>query len=183
MDSLRCPQGAEEAKANVLGKTAEIHSVKLASHQFSEHASSLVMGREGRGQIWLKGCRSPICGHHLRPSFPPSAGPLCPSQTVGVLQSALRGHRRQQGPEAGGAPARSLPLQRPHCGRVQRRSSVMLFVRLSAEPLLPPRAFKAARLVATAAMHHRPALPVSPPSLLLWAFITGASSAISFNNR
>lgn len=118
----------------------------------------------------------PIYGHHLRQSFPPFAGPLCPSQTLGVLQSALRGHRRQQGPKAGGAPARSLPLQRPHCGRVKRLSSVMLFVQLR-------RIFKAAYLVATAAMHHRLALPVSSPSLLLCRFITGGSSAISFNNR
>lgn len=145
------------------------------------------MVSEGRGQILAKRVPIPICGHHLRQSFPPSAGPLCPSQTVGVLQSALRGHRRQQGPKAGGAPARSLPLQRPHCGRVQRLSSVMLFVQLSADLLPPPpplrRIFKAAYLVATAAMHQRLALPVSSPSLLLCRFITGDSSAISFNNR
>lgn len=108
-------------------------------------------------------------------NFGPSAGPLCPSQTVGVLQSALRGDRCQQGPKAGGAPARSLPLQRSHCGRVQRLASV----RLSSEVLLLLllRIFKAAYLVVTAAMHH---CLVSSPSLFLCHFITGDSSAISF---
>lgn len=54
-----------------------------------------------------------------------------------MLQSALRGDRRQQGPKAGGAPARSLPLQRPDRGTVQRLASVVS-LRLSPEALLLP---------------------------------------------
>lgn len=50
---------------------------------------------------------------------PVCAGPLRPPQEAGVLQSALRGDGRQQGPETGGTPERSLPLQRSHRGERQ----------------------------------------------------------------